>query len=30
MVFNKGQEEATVEMVSWPKTMVQLPPAKEV
>lgn len=26
MVFTHGQEEATVELVSWPKTVVQLPP----
>lgn len=26
MVFNKGKQEATVEMVSWPKTIVLLPP----
>lgn len=27
MIFTKDQEQATVEMVSWPKTTVQLPPS---
>lgn len=27
MVFTKGSETATVEMVSWPKSVVQLPPS---